>query len=72
MSDLVQRFIVEGDVGKASPIMPARCVLVNPDGTPALPAKAKNPGAKATVAKLVDALVEVGLMEAPGGSTEAE
>ncbi len=63
MGDLVQKFIVE-DVSEASPIMPARCALVLPDGTPALPAKAKNPGGKATVAKLVEALVEAGLMEA--------
>lgn len=63
MSELVQKFIVE-DADKASPIMPARCALVNPDGTPALPAKAKNPGAKATVAKLVKVLVDAGLMEA--------
>lgn len=63
MSELVQKFIVE-DAGKASPIMPARCALVNPDGTSALPAKAKNPGAKATVAKLVEVLVDAGLMEA--------
>lgn len=63
MGDLVQKFIVE-DASEASPIMPARCALVRPDGTPALPAKAKNPGAKATVAALVKALVDAGLMEA--------
>lgn len=64
MGYLVQKFIVEEDVGEASPIMPAHCALVNPDGTPALPSKAKNPGAKATVAALVKALVDAGLMEA--------
>lgn len=61
---LVQKYIVE-DASKASPIMPARVALVTPDGEPvALPKKAKNPGSKATVAKLVEALVEAGLMEA--------
>ena len=63
MGDLVQKFIVE-DVSEASPIMPAHCALVRPDGAPALPAKAKNPGAKATEDELVEALVEAGLMEA--------
>lgn len=64
MSDLVQKFILE-DASKASNIMPAHCALVHPDGEPAaLPKKAKNPGSKATVAKLVEALVEAGLMEA--------
>ena len=64
MGHLVQKFIVE-DVKEASPVMPAHIALVHPDGEPlSLPTKAKNPGAKATVAKLVEALVEAGLMEA--------
>ncbi len=65
MAELVQKFVVERDASKASPILPARCVLVDEDGEPLpLGAKAKNPGAKATVAKVIDALVEAGLMEA--------
>ncbi len=65
MAELVQKFVVERDASKASPILPARCVLVGEDGEPLpLGAKAKNPGAKATVAKVIDALVEAGLMEA--------
>ncbi len=64
MSDLVQKFILE-DASKASNIMPAHCALVHPDGEAvSLPKKAKNPGTKATVRQLVDALVEAGLMEA--------
>lgn len=64
MAHLVQKFIVE-DVGKASSILPQRVALVSPDGKPlALPKKAANPGASPTVAKVVQALVDAGIMEA--------
>lgn len=72
MEGLVQKFVVE-DASKASPIMPAHVALVHPDGSPvAFPRAAKNPGEKPTVAKLVEALVEAGLMEAPASVDEAE
>lgn len=64
MASMVQKFIVE-DASKASPIMPQHVALVDPEGNPlALGTKAaKNPGANPTVAKVVSALVEAGLME---------
>lgn len=66
MEGLVQKFVVE-DASKASPIMPAHIALVYPDGSPVtLPKAAKNLGENPTVAKLVEALVEAGLMEADG------
>ena len=71
MEGLVQKFVVE-DASKASPIMPAHIALVYPDGSPVtLPKAAKNPGEKPTVAKLVEALVEAGLMEAEAAAAEA-
>ena len=78
---LVQKMVVE-DASKASPIMPQRVALVNPDGTPWAPAAASlptataetpgtvkmaaNPGANPTMAKIVSALVDAGIM-APAG-----
>lgn len=56
MAHLVQKFIVE-DVGKASSILPQHVALV-------LPKKVANPGASPTVAKVVQALVDAGIMEA--------
>lgn len=68
MASMVQKFIVE-DASKASPIMPQRVAFVDPEGNPlSLGAKvAKNPGASPTVAKVVSALVEAGLMEPADG-----
>ena len=64
MAHLVQKFIVE-DAGKASSILPQHVALVSPDGKPlALPKKVANPGAIRTVAKVVQALVDAGIMEA--------
>lgn len=65
MAQLVQKFIVE-DAGKASSILPQHVALVSPDGKPlVLPKKvAANPGASPTVAKVVQALVDAGIMEA--------
>lgn len=64
MAQLVQKFIVE-DVGKASSILPQHVALVSPDGKPlVVPKKAANPGASPTVAKVVQALVDAGIMEA--------
>lgn len=64
MDHLVQKFIVE-DVGKASSILPQHVALVSPDGKPlVLPKKAANPGANPTVARVVQALVDAGIMEA--------
>lgn len=65
---LVQKFIVE-DAEKASPLLPQRVALVDPDGQPLAAAsfkQAANPGASPTVAKVVSALVEAGIM-APSG-----
>lgn len=64
MAHLVQKFIVE-DVGKASSILPQHVALVSPDGKPlVLPKKVASPGASPTVAKVVQALVDAGIMEA--------
>lgn len=69
---LVQKFIVEPPE-EASPIMPQHVALFTPDGEPlAIDADAdervaKNPGAKATAADIVAALVEAGLMEPADG-----
>lgn len=64
MAQLVQKFIVE-DVGKASSILPQHVALVSPDGKPlVVPKKVVNPGASPTVAKVVQALVDAGIMEA--------
>lgn len=64
MAQLVQKFIVE-DVGKASSILPQHVALVSPDGKPlVVPKKAANPGASPTVAKVVQVLVDAGIMEA--------
>lgn len=65
---LVQKLIVE-DVSKASPLLPQHVALVGPDGQPLEAAsfkQAANPGASPTVAKVVSALVEAGIM-APSG-----
>lgn len=64
---LVQKLIVE-QPEEASPIMPQHVAFFTPDGEPlAIGAEAdervaKNPGAKATAADIVAALVEAGLM----------
>lgn len=64
MAHLVQKFIVE-DAGKASSILPQHVALVSPDGKPlVLPKKVANPGAGPTVAKVVQALIDAGIMEA--------
>lgn len=64
MAQLVQKFIVE-DVGKASSILPQHVALVSPDGKSlVLPKKVVNPGASPTVAKVVQALIDAGIMEA--------
>lgn len=64
MADLVQKFIVE-DASKASPILPQHVCLVTPDGEQACISKqAKNPGASPTVAKVVQCLVDAGMMAA--------
>ena len=64
MAQLVQTFIVE-DADKASSILPQHVALVSPEGDAlVLPKKAANPGASPTVAKVVQALVDAGIMEA--------
>lgn len=64
MADLVQKFIVE-DASKASPILPQHVCLVTPDGEPAGTYKqAKNPGSNPTIAKVVQCLVDAGMMAA--------
>lgn len=64
MAQLVQKFIVE-DAGKASSILPQHVALVSPDGKQlVLPKKVANPGSNPTVAKVVQALVDAGIMEA--------
>lgn len=64
MAQLVQKFIVE-DVGKASSIFPQHVALVSPDGKPlVVPKKVANPGASPTVANVVQALIDAGIMEA--------
>lgn len=64
MAQLVQKFIVE-DADKASSILPQRVALVSPEGDAlVLPKKVANPGASPTVAKVVQALVDAGIMEA--------
>lgn len=56
MAQLVQKFIVE-DASKAFSILPQHVALVSPK-------KVANPGASPTVAKVVQALVDAGIMEA--------
>lgn len=64
MAQLVQKFIVE-DADKASSILPQHVALVSPEGDAlVLPKKVANPGASPTVAKIVQALVDAGIMEA--------
>lgn len=64
MAHLVQKFIVE-DADKASSILPQHVALVSPEGDAlVLPKKVANPGASPTVAKVVQALVDAGIMEA--------
>lgn len=64
MAQLVQKFIVE-DADKASSILPQHVALVSPEGDAlVLPKKVTNPGASPTVAKVVQALVDAGIMEA--------
>ncbi len=64
MAQLVQKFIVE-DTDKASSILPQHVALVSPEGDAlVLPKKVANPGASPTVAKVVQALVDAGIMEA--------
>lgn len=64
MAYLVQKFIVE-DADKASNILPQHVAFVSTDGKPlALPKKVANPGASPTVAKVVQALIDAGIMEA--------
>lgn len=64
MAQLVQKFIVE-DAGKASSILPQHVALVSPEGEAlVLPKKVANPGASPTVAEVVQALVDAGIMEA--------
>ena len=64
MAQLVQKFIVE-DADKASSILPQHVALVSPEGDAlVLPKKDANPGASPTVAKVVQALVDAGIMEA--------
>lgn len=71
---LVQKFIVEPPEA-ASPIMPQHVAFFTPDdesltiGAVADTRVAKNPGPKPTVAGIVAALVEAGLME-PAGEDE--
>lgn len=61
---LVQKFIVE-DADKASSILPQHVALVSPEGDElVLPKKVANPGSSPTVAKVVQALVDAGIMEA--------
>lgn len=64
MAHLVQKFIVE-DADKASNILPQHVAFVSTDGKPlVLPKKVANPGASPTVAKVVKALIDAGIMEA--------
>lgn len=64
MAHLVQKFIVE-DADKASNILPQHVAFVSTDGKPlVLPKKVANPGASPTVAKVVQALIDAGIMEA--------
>lgn len=64
MAHLVQKFIVE-DADKASNIIPQHVAFVSTDGEPlVLPKKVANPGASPTVAKVVQALIDAGIMEA--------
>lgn len=64
MAHLVQKFIVE-DADKASSILPQHVALVSPDGKSlVLPKKVANPGDGPTVAKVVQALIDAGIMEA--------
>lgn len=64
MAQLVQKFIVE-DADKASSILPQHVALVSPEGDAlVLPKKVANPGASPAVAKVVQALVDAGIMEA--------
>lgn len=64
MAHLVQKFIVE-DADMASNILPQHVAFVSTDGKPlVLPRKVANPGASPTVAKVVQALVDAGIMEA--------
>lgn len=64
MAHLVQKFIVE-DADKASNILPQHVAFVSTDGEPlVLPKKVANPGASPTVAKVVQALIDAGIMEA--------
>lgn len=63
MAYLVQKFIVE-DADKASNILPQHVAFVSTDGKPlVLPKKVANPGASPTVAKVVQALIDAGIME---------
>lgn len=69
---LVQKFIVEPPE-EASPIMPQHVAFFTSYGEPMVfgtgadARVAKNPGAKATAADIVAALVEAGLMEPADG-----
>lgn len=64
MAHLVQKFIVE-DADKASNILPQHVAFVSTDGKPlVLPKKVANPGASPTVAKVVQGLIDAGIMEA--------
>lgn len=64
MAHLVQKFIVE-DADKASNILPQHVAFVSTDGKPlVLPKKVANPGASPTVAKVVQTLIDAGIMEA--------
>lgn len=64
MAHLVQKFIVE-DADKASNILPQHVAFVSTDGKPlVLPKKVANSGASPTVAKVVQALIDAGIMEA--------
>lgn len=64
MAQLVQKFIVE-DADKASSILPQHVALVSPEGDAlVLPKKVANPGDSPTVEKVVQALVDAGIMEA--------
>lgn len=63
MAHLVQKLIVE-DADKASNIIPQHVAFVSTDGKPlVLPKKVANPGASPTVAKVVQALIDAGIME---------
>lgn len=64
MAHLVQKLIVE-DADKASNILPQHVAFVSTDGKPlVLPKKVANPGASPTAAKVVQALIDAGIMEA--------